>query len=281
MSSPTQTMTPTDTVTADFLANPPPKSISAKRIDFAAENLNEYDGLFAMLISNVLTPAECLSMLRLAESTTESRWEAAQINAGGGKQIMALDVRNCGRIIWDTPDVASRLLDRILPFLPPEIITLHEKPLITGLGPVRRNETYRLTRLNERLRFLKYGPEQYFREHCDGSYVTPDGTEISFVTIHLYLNDTEGDPSGITADGQDGEGIKDTAKGGATRFVSDGTKTKDGKERFLDVNPKAGSVLVFQHKHMWHEGAEVQRGLKYTVRTDAMYAKVEKDNNTK
>ena len=281
MISPISTMAPTDTGPADFLTKPPPKSISAKRINFAAENLNEYDGLFAMLISNVLTPAECLSMLRLAESTTDSHWDAAQINAGGGQQIMALDVRNCGRIIWDTPVVASRLLDRILPFLPNEIVTLHEKPLITGGGPVRRNETYRLTRLNERLRFLKYGPAQYFREHCDGSYVTPDGKETSFLTIHLYLNDTEGDPGGITADSQDGEGIKQTSKGGATRFLSDGTKMNGGEERFLDVNPKAGSVLVFQHKFLWHEGSELKRGLKYTVRTDAMYTKVEKENDKK
>lgn len=53
--------------------------------------------------------------------------------------------------------------------------------------------------------------------------------------------------------------------GGATAFLS-----RDRKRR-LDVNPKAGSVLLFQHRGLLHEGAVVTAGTKYTIRTDVIY----------
>lgn len=39
----------------------------------------------------------------------------------------------------------------------------------------------------------------------------------------------------------------------------------------MDVNPKAGSVLLFQHDGLPHEGAVVKEGIKYTMRTDIVY----------
>ena len=39
----------------------------------------------------------------------------------------------------------------------------------------------------------------------------------------------------------------------------------------VDVNPKTGSVLVFQHDIL-HCGSELLHGIKYTLRTDVMYA---------
>lgn len=37
------------------------------------------------------------------------------------------------------------------------------------------------------------------------------------------------------------------------------------------MNPKAGSVLLFQHRGLLHEGAVVTAGTKYTIRTDIIY----------
>jgi hypothetical protein len=39
----------------------------------------------------------------------------------------------------------------------------------------------------------------------------------------------------------------------------------------LDVNPKMGSVLLFQHAHLLHSGDDVISGTKITLRTDLMY----------
>jgi hypothetical protein len=48
---------------------------------------------------------------------------------------MTIDTRNCGRIIWDDVEIASRIQDRIMPHLPKEIVTLRSQPGVTGEGP--------------------------------------------------------------------------------------------------------------------------------------------------
>jgi len=42
----------------------------------------------------------------------------------------------------------------------------------------------------------------------------------------------------------------------------------------MDVDPKAGRVLIFQHKGLLHSGDTVLEGTKYTLRTDLMYEMV-------
>ena len=102
-------------------------------------------------------------------------------------------------------------------------------------------------------------------EHCDGSYETEDGSKRSFYTIHLYLNDSAqalGIPEGKEGKDENGE---EYLRGGATTFHSSDLK------RRLDVDPKAGRALVFQHKGLLHSGDRVTAGVKYTMRCDLMY----------
>jgi hypothetical protein len=86
--------------------------------------------------------------------------------------------------------------------------------------------------------------------------VTPDGKEKSFFTLHLYLNDADHQ--------EDGERLR----GGATTFWD---YMLDNRRR-LDVNPKMGSVLIFQHAELLHSGDDLLSGTKYTMRSDLMYA---------
>jgi 2OG-Fe(II) oxygenase superfamily len=239
------------------LSSPPPTSCHAEPVNFSTIGLPEYSSSFALLIHDLLSPSECASLLSAAESTTSNRWEGAMVNVGGGHQQLITDVRLCDRILWDEPHLVDKLLGRIMPHLPENIVTLKDAPHVTGYGPMKRKETWRISRLNERLRFLKYTPGMYFREHCDGSYVTPDGQEVSFLTIHLYLSVTEPTEGELPL------------KGGATRFF-DRSMTKG-----YDVNPETGACLVFQHRGLIHSGEEVVTGTKYTVRTDVMYRKAE------
>lgn len=73
-------------------------------------------------------------------------------------------------------------------------------------------------------------------------------------TAHLYLSDSvaeAGEEAGLV--------------GGATSFLS-----RD-ESRKMDVNPKAGRVLIFQHRDLYHSGDDVISGTKYTMRTDILY----------
>jgi len=103
----------------------------------------------------------------------------------------------------------------------------------------------RVLGLNERLRFLRYDKGEYFQPHFDGSYVRDNG-ERSYITIQIYLN----------------EGFK----GGSTTFL--GWQNKEDRVEFV---PKTGSILIFQHDIL-HEGSELKKGRKYTIRTDVMYS---------
>lgn len=95
--------------------------------------------------------------------------------------------------------------------------------------------------LNERFRCYRYGPGQQFAPHYDGSFQR-DATEESLLTFMIYLNDA--------------------CEGGATNFYS---FSKD-----ISVVPAAGRALVFQHR-LLHEGATVDAGVKYVLRSDVMY----------
>lgn len=249
------------------LQSEPPKTCRSEVLNFTKLGLPGYEGKFAVLIHDLFSPAECQQLLDAAENAADSRWEGAMVNVGLGQQKLMTDMRLCGRILWDTPEVVDELLHRMKPHLPASIMTLQNSPGITGAGPVKRKETWQLTRLNERLRYLKYTKGMYFREHMDGSYVTPDGSEISFLTVHIYLNGTN---SPGVEDEQNMSDHEKGLKGGATRFFA-----YDGKEH--DVNPATGACLIFQHRGLRHSGEEVEQGTKYTIRTDIMYRKTEKD----
>ncbi|KAJ5311251.1 hypothetical protein N7476_007111 [Penicillium atrosanguineum] len=265
----------------DFLRGPATAKVHHIDFETTTPPIPAFKNNFAAVIDNLMSPEECNELLHLAEqSTTESsKWERAMINAGNGKQVMSVDARKSGRIIWDSSEVAQRLLDRLMP-----------------PGTCATGEVMHLSRLNERLRFLRYDGGDYFRPHWDGCYVTPDGKEKSLFTIHLYLNgEGEQDMEELMPEieraekknflfAQDGEvdlmDLEDTVGGqevevdarqgpllgGATSFT-DGYTTKEA----VRVFPRTGSVLVFQQRNLLHGGDDVFRGVKYTVRTDVMY----------
>src|ERR1700712_530437 len=91
-------------------------------------------------------------------------------------------------------------------------------------------------------------------------YETPDGSERTYFTLHLYLNSSE-----------DGD---QPLEGGATTFWS-----MDMKRR-LDVQPKAGSILIFQQRFLVHSGDDVVKGTKLTMRTELMYKEEEVDDGS-
>lgn len=96
---------------------------------------------------------------------------------------------------------------------------------------------------NERCRVLCYTPGQSFPEHHDGCFRKPTG-ERSMVTVQVYLHDVPAE------------------KGGATTFLWRGSN--------VPCNPMRGSVLLFT-QDLLHEGSLLKSGLKYTLRTEAMY----------
>ncbi|KAF7915471.1 uncharacterized protein EAE98_011074 [Botrytis deweyae] len=285
----------------------PEEKITVQRIKFEKTVLSEYRGAYAVVLDGVLSREECGELIRLAEMSKGAHgnlvgggggdgvdgdgdgdegvnenenenglkgpenngWTPAMVNAGVGYEFLSTEYRNSDRIIWDEKEVVSRLWKRVLQGkgIKEDIGVLEGKKWegLASLG-LRSGERWVGTEqgINERMRFLRYGSGQYFREHVDGAYGNPDGSERSFFTIHLYLNDSaqelEKDPN-TPKFPKDSEMLR----GGATTFHS-----KDMKER-LDVDPKVGRVLIFQHRRLLHSGDDVVGGIKYTMRSDLMF----------
>jgi hypothetical protein len=162
----------------DFLDGPAP-NLTRSVVDFAAGNLTEYDGYWAVILDGVMTQEECDQLVAAAEATTDAKWERALINIGGGMQAMYEDTRKCGRIIWDNRELMAKLWARIEASVP-EIHRLEKRAWITGNGPARRNEVWKVSRLNDRARFLKYVGGEYFKgRHIfifEGQFLTAQRT---------------------------------------------------------------------------------------------------------
>ncbi|KAI0414346.1 oxidoreductase domain-containing protein [Xylaria grammica] len=252
------------TLPDEFLTSDPAdaKPITHHLIDFKNSVLPEYEGCYAAVLDDVLSPSECTQLLQLAESSVMdddredgSPWRAALVNIGGGFEMEIPDYRKSGRIIWDNQEIVDRLWARMatVPEIQEKLSTLPGLSLDTSVSDAK----YEFHRVNKRLRFLKYTPGQFFKPHCDGPYGerTPEGFMVqTYMTVHLYLNDS-----------QQVVGPSTDLVGGATSFLS-----RDNSRK-LDVDPKAGRVLIFQHSRLRHCGDDVKAGTKYTVRTDIMY----------
>ena len=104
--------------------------------------------------------------------------------------------------------------------------------------------------LNERFRFYRYDIGQKFDWHKDGCFERENG-ERSLLTFMIYLNDG--------------------FEGGTTSFSSFNTPWM-----FSDfvLKPKKGSAALFFHP-VSHRGDEVEKGMKYVIRTDVMFRKGE------
>lgn len=178
------------------------------------KTLSETDTIFT--IPSVLTPEECAERIR---ATEEVGFTDAPITTYQGF-LMRPETRNNTRVMQDDTRRAALLWDRIQRYVARE------------LGP------WRAAGLNERLRYYRYEPGQYFKWHGDGAFVRSE-RERSLYTVLIYLNDD--------------------FEGGSTDFW-------DG----ISVTPERGSALVFEHR-LVHQGAPVTRGRKYVLRSDVMY----------
>lgn len=92
--------------------------------------------------------------------------------------------------------------------------------------------------LSPYFRFYRYLPGQKFSLHKDGRQ-NVHGNETLF-TFLIYLNED--------------------CIGGETFF----------RQGSLKISPKKGTAILFEH-HLWHQGVEVQSGVKIVLRSDLIY----------
>lgn len=188
------------------LPHPPADgSLRVLQVDFAQYGLPELSSRTCIIIDNLLTPDDVSKLYTSAVSS--GKWAAAEVHVGGGKQVLATDYRNSGRIILDSDELAGWLFEKIEPHLPGHVVSIPKAPLHARLrspayteAKEKSNEgaldtnakpkepVAKCARLNERLRFLRYEKGMFFSPHYDGQYWTPDKKEVSYYTLQVYLS---------------------------------------------------------------------------------------------
>jgi prolyl 4-hydroxylase len=175
-----------------------------------------FTGESIVTVSGFLSPDECDGFIQLTEA---AGFGDAPITTFRGF-VMAPELRNNTRVILDDVALARRLWARMEPFA------------------CARIGSFRAIGLNERFRYYRYDPGQYFKYHRDGAFIR-SVDEQSLWTAMIYLNDD--------------------FEGGSTDFTDSDS-----------IRPRRGMLLLFEHG-LRHQGSPVTRGRKYVLRTDVMY----------
>lgn len=147
--------------------------VTYNRIDFSKTPLPQYAGLYAVVLDNVLSPAECTELIKLAQLSAgagepgveSDGWQPAMVNAGSRGEFLATDYRNSDRIIWDEKTIVHRLLTRcfLAEQVKKDLAVLEGSVGILGQKAVKLGHRWKVTRLNERMRFLRYGKGHFFK----------------------------------------------------------------------------------------------------------------------
>lgn len=177
----------------------------------------------AFVLENVFSADECGKLISLSEL---AGYSTALIH-NGDEAVEAPGYRDGDRVMIDDKEFVEILESRIKSHLPAKF------------------ENRRILEINERLRFLRYSQGGQFKPHSDASYVRPDYTARTLLTLQMYLN------GGF--------------EGGETTFMDYEEEVR------VPVVPKPGMILVFEHD-LYHEGSLVRSGYKYTIRTDVLYS---------
>jgi len=142
------------------------------------------------------------------------------------------------RIVLSDPAFAQLLFQRIQKVVPDQRKLADES-------------NWRISGLNTTFRLCKYTPGQFFKRHEDAYYAESEN-RTSFYTVNLYLNEQ--------------------FEKGATRFFE-----ADSEEAYAKVQPTTGRALIFEHfeESFPHDGEAVENGVKYLLRTDVMYERIQ------
>ena len=219
--------------------NQPEGMIPIKREDFQVESNVVFTA------EGILSPQECDYFIQKTEQAGyEDLTRQFEKEYRGAETILVLDEQ-----------MADSVWKRVQQTLKDEDLLLI-KPM--GFG----NEgTWKASRLNQCFKFSKYVEGTCFKGHIDGPWV-PMKDESSVFTVVIYLNDD--------------------FEGGETNFYREPLQSKlEGKRGVAEegdlvasVKPKKGKILVFTHES-YHEGAVVKKGVKYVVRTEIMFRRVD------
>lgn len=151
-------------IPADFLSGPSERPVTLSHVPFGSSAIPEYEGCFAVTLDNVLTEQECRQLIQLAEQSVISDdeggkpWRPAMIAAGPGIEAPAPGYRESDRIVWDQQKIADLVWKRCC-----QADGLRDMLAIVNESNGVLPGEWKFSRVNERIRFLKYSEGNFFK----------------------------------------------------------------------------------------------------------------------
>lgn len=149
----------------NFLEDTVP-NLTASRVHFEPNTTPESREPYISIVDNVLTLDECSTLIDAIRARSETAWETIVGNDNGDGQGFLTDNRKCRRIMWDSPELAAKVWNRMNCAVP-EVQRLSQWPEVTGppesMSGGGEREVWRMVRLNERMRFMRYSRGEFFK----------------------------------------------------------------------------------------------------------------------
>jgi hypothetical protein len=236
-----------DKVAADFtVGDELPEGLTPRLVDVGGPaNLDMF------VVDDVLSSAECDSLIHAAESARLTFWDSTADEP-------RRDYRNADTVEVPNVGVAEALWRRVARHVPP---TLHVSELT---DPARSQPdldgTWAAHGTNQKLLIARYLSGGHFSPHTDG-YSVVDFNDRSMYTMLLYLNDcSDGGGTKFYRSEQLGKLEKDEA----------GRFTGQAEHEICTVAARKGRACFFFH-NIVHEGvAPAGEQVKYIIRSDLM-----------
>ena len=197
---------------------------------------------------NVLSPEECRRLIDLSERLGYLKDAAVSLPR---------EIRHNDNVVWITDEETDGIIWRRVAHL-----LAHDLELFDGKKPLG---------LNARFRFYRYGFDDFFKFHSDGSW--PGSRVVDGELINNAYPDRFSRMTFLIL-------LNDDFDGGATRFLVNADDPNRpvrhySRTREVDIRTPAGGVLCFPHGthplHCTHSGETITRGTKYIVRTDVLF----------
>lgn len=212
----------------------------------------------AFLLENVLSPGECDALLGELDNQD---W--TPVGRDGMKEGFAVEEDEVGswRATCFSDRFARALWKRTAEHLP--MLRIMDDLTATDWDEERVWRAYGVSPV---MRFIKYTRHGLLVPHYDSTHVRNEDKR-TLMSLVLYLTDSEPESGGATRFIKDPQAATPVSK----RDLSDWTRLAEDAEVLHAITPRAGSLLVFDHR-LLHDSQPILRDTrKVIMRTDLKF----------
>jgi len=214
----------------------------------------------ASVIDNLLSPAECNTLIQLMQSAPH----VAPVNYQGNPKQHSEQLGSVRVNLW-SPELADSIWKKISPYIEP--VCADENTLTDWWQGDKSRKNWQPVAISPLLRFMRYEKQGKHLPHYDAGFIYPDDNVRGLMSLIIYLTSHE--------QGGETRMIDDCQQGCIwDRNHDDWDREAINSEVVFSCKPKVGRALLFLHREC-HDVAEYKGdNPRVIIRTDILFASV-------